>query len=152
MLEGNRCELCEFVIETPKALHKQTKYHEACAREMKKRNTLAYWTRAQRKAYMREYMQCHRQHRKDKETAQAIDTVVEANQTLVHTTETSTKGTNAIAVPLVLNPFFLGTVSEFSFESIFNVLRHLQILVLEAAALVVIVIIAWQHVREIWKK
>ena len=101
---------------------------------------------------MREYMQRYRQHRKDKETAQAIDTVVEANQTLVHTTETSTKGTNAIAVPLVLNPFFLGTVSEFSFESIFNVLRHLQILVLEAAALVVIVIIAWQHVREIWKK
>lgn len=152
MLTGNRCEYCGFVIDSPRALHKQTKYHEECAREMKRRNTLAYWTRAERKAYMREYMRRYRQRGKDKETAKTIDTGFQVNKSVEHITENGTRGTYAIGVPLVISLFLWGTVSQFSFESVLGVLRHLEVLVLEVAALVVVVIIAWQHIREIWKK
>jgi hypothetical protein len=123
MLTGNRCEHCGFVIDPPRALHKQTKYHEECAREMKRRNTLAYWTRAERKAYMCEYMKRYRQRRKDKETAKTIDTGFQVNKSLDQITGNGTRGTYAIGVSLVMSPFLWGTVTQFSFESVLSVLR-----------------------------
>lgn len=148
MLEGNLCEHCKFVIEPPRALHKQTKYHEECAHEMKRRNTLPYWTRAERRAYMRKYMKRYRRRLKEEETAKTIDIELQANTSLDNTTENGTKATYTIGVPLVL----CGTVSQFSFESVLSLLRHIEVLVLEVAVLVVVVMIAWQHIREILKK
>src|SRR6185312_14322607 len=60
MLEGNRCELCNSVVDRSKSKHKQTKYCVKCAKAKKKENSFSPWLPEEKRRYMREYMRGYR--------------------------------------------------------------------------------------------
>ena len=144
MLEGNKCELCRLVIDTEKPLRKQTKYHAHCAQIMKTRNTLPSWPPDKRRDYMREYMQRYR-HRKQN-SSNAAETQLDSPGNI------SDRATFVIGLPLIISLLSANASSRSVFEWVLSLLRDLHLVVLEAAALAVAITLAWQHLRELWKK
>jgi len=121
MKEGNLCERCEGKVQPEKAIHKQTKYCDKCARIMKRVNTLDSWSPEKRRAYMRRYMRTRR--------AQA----------------------RLCCSPLSLLLLGTGGLSpeafQLTFDEITTLLVHAEILVLKATGFVFIVIICARHLK-----
>ena len=139
MLEGNRCELCKLKIETEKAQHQQTKYHDHCAREVKNHNSVSTWSPEQRKLYMCQYMRRYRRDRKARLSAESSHGVTATSECVM-------------AAPLIVSSLLWLFSHDLSFESVLNFIRHLQMFVLEVKVLGVGATVAWQHLRRLWKK
>lgn len=139
MLEGNRCELCKCKIETERAQHQQTKYHDHCAREVKNHNSVSSWSPEQRKLYMRQYMRRYRRDRKARLSAGSSHNATATSKFVV-------------VAPLIVSSLLWHFVHHLSFESVLNFIRHLQMFVLEATAFGVGARVAWEHLCRLWKK
>jgi hypothetical protein len=139
MLEGKRCELCKLRIETEKAQHEQTKYHDHCAREVKNHNSVSTMLPEPRKEYMRDYMRRYRRECKARLSAGSSHNATATSKCV-------------IVAPVIVSSLFWHFVPHLSFESVLDFIRHLRVLVLEVTALGIGVTVAWRRLRRLWKK
>jgi len=151
MLEGNRCELCNSVVDRRKSKYKQTKYCVKCARAKKKENSLSPWLPEEKRRYMREYMRGYR--RDHPRLSSPYVRRYRKNQELQNSASKSPEHLRSVDwffpfVFLMLCPELM----DFSFRSIEAVITYIEVLTLKITSLVVILIFCWKHLTELKRR
>lgn len=162
MLRGNRCESCGEPIEDARAIHKQTKYCEVCAKIKKKQNTLNPWLPAERRRYMRGYMRAYRRShpslstryvRKHREKQREI----QDSSSSIQEPHSNQHAVTSFCLLVGVLPF-LSLIDlppegiNLSFENIRTTITHLDIIVVEVTGLVAIVSYSLKHLVDLWKR
>lgn len=161
MLDGNKCELCYGIVESPKAQYKQTKYCQQCAKQKKKENTIDSWLPERRKEYMRQYMREYRLLNLDSTSQNAQEHIEQKqkspkNKNLTNDVS-STKITNnqntmffSFIGFLFLSIFLIAPSSDTMnvwFEWFDNVIKHFELIIVKITGLAVIISFCWQHIK-----
>ncbi len=162
MLEGNRCELCGETIQGARAIHKQTKYCEECAKIKKKQNTLNPWLPEEQRMYMRSYMRKYRRAHPKLSTPyvrkhRAKEKEKQASSKGAHETHPTPQAGSYFSLPLGVFPllWLIGLQPEganLSFESIRTAITHLNIIVVEVTGLGVVISFCVKHLVDLWRR
>src|SRR5882724_10468599 len=166
MLAGKTCELCKKVIIGSRAQHQQTKYHPDCAQIKKQEHNPDSMNREERRIFMRNFMRGYRAKHKGLSTPYVRKHRERKRQQLrtlgrdIQSTEPSvpdrlpptryecSSASLALLLWLVVH---WDTQILNALQTIQVLINHGNVVIIEGTGLVVILILCWRHVSQLWR-